>query len=602
MQNGVRVVFCPQKKAQGQQKPHCSCQPYHCYIGGFVAEEDEKLESALACHRRGELAEAAELYRQVLRLNPGKADGLYLFGCLAYQTGNFEAARDLLNRAIAAAGNQPEYHHALALALGALNDHESATASYQRVIALDSGHQRAWYGWGCEENLRGEFAAAKDCFTRAFELQSDWLEARHNLARALYELGMVSEAFRHFKACAETNAPGSEQSRAMMAVIAPGVPELGNAEILAVRRTPVTPKAALPVSPHTPLRVGYVSSFFQSDNWMKPVWGLINQHDRRVVQVHLFSDCAASQIQHGYRTHAEDRYCDTSQLSNEDMAAAIAASEIDVLVDLNGYSNMKRLPLFTRKPAPVVIGWFNMYATTGMDSFDYLIGDSEVVPPEEERFYPEKILRVAGSYLTFDVNYPVPPIVQHNGKVFGSLASAYKITDEVVETWCRILHGCPGSSLLVKNRHLDSAQNRQFFGNRFQKFGIGPERLQLEGPEPHFEFLRAYERMDVALDTFPYNGGTTTTEALWQGVPVVTFYGDRWASRTSASLLRAAGLDEFVASNTDGYVDLAMRLVNHPIKLTREQLRQSAVCDTRGFARQMEALFLEACTKLTCDG
>jgi len=570
-------------------------------MGESVPEVDEKLESALACHQRGELAEAAELYRQVLRLNPDKADGLYLFGCLAYQTGNWEAARGLLNRAVAVAGEQAEYHYALALALSALNDREGAIASYQRVIEVAPGHQRAWYGWGCEENPRGEFAIAKDCFARAWELRPDWLEVRHNLARALYELGLVSEAFAHFKACAEMNVPGSEQSRAMMAVIAPGVPELGNAEILEVRRTPATVRRTT-VTHHTPPRVGYVSSFFQRDNWMKPVWGLINQHDRRAVQVHLFSDCAASAIQQGYRAQAEDRYCDTSQMSNEQMASLIAASGVDVLVDLNGYSNMKRLPLFARKPAPVVIGWFNMYATTGMDSFDYLIGDSEVVPAEEERFYPERILRVSGSYLTFDVNYPVPPVVKRSGKVFGSLASAYKITDEVVEVWSRILHGCPGSLLLVKNKHLGSARNREFFAARFQKFGIGRERLQLEGPEPHFEFLRAYERMDVALDTFPYNGGTTTTEALWQGVPVAAFHGDRWASRTSASLLRAAGLDEFVAENIDGYVDLAIRLASNPTRLSREQLKASAVCDTRGFARQMEALFLQACTKLTCDG
>ncbi len=567
-----------------------------------MAEEDETLESALACHRRGDLAEAAELYRQALRLNPENADALYLFGCLAYQTKNLESARGLLNRAIAASGEQPEYHQALALTLSALNDREAAIASFQRVIELNPAHSRAWYGWGCEENLRAGFAVARHCFTRALELQPGWLEARHNLARALYELGLVSEAFAHFEACAEMNAPGSEQSRAMMALIAPGVPELGNAQILEIRKTPVTPHAPMPVSRCHPLRVGYVSSFFHRDNWMKPVWGLINQHDRKVVQVHLFSDCAASEIQHGYRAHAEDRYLDTSGLSNEQMAAAIAASGVDVLVDLNGYSNRQRLALFTRKMAPVVIGWFNMYATTGMPGFDYLIGDAQVVPPEEERFYSEKILRVTGSYLTFDVSYPVPPVRQRSGTVFGSLASAYKITPYVVEAWSRILHATPGSSLLIKNKQMASASGREFFVARFAKFGIGPDRLQWEGPEPHYEFLRAYDRIDVALDPFPYNGGTTTTEAIWQGVPVVTFHGDRWASRTSASLLRAAGLGHFVAPDVDGYVHLAAALANNPERLTREQLKHSPVCDTSGFARQMEAIFLQACTKLTCDG
>ena len=581
-----------------------------------MAEEDEKLERALACHRCGQLAEAAELYQEVLQMKPEKPDALYLFGCLAYQTANTSVARDLLRRAVGVAGNQAEYHHALGLALSALEDYAGAIDSYKRAIELAPPHTRAlealrkaWYGRGCAENSRADFASAKDCFARAVELQPDWLEARHNLGRALYELGMVSEAFGHFKICAEMDKPGSEQSRAMMAVIVPGVPEVGNAGILQTRKKWADrdlPRASTTVKPaghHMPVRVGYVSSFFQRDNWMKPVWGLINQHDRNVVQVHLFSDCAAVEIQHGYRVEPEDKYVDTSSLSNDEIAALIRDCAIDILVDLNGYSNMRRLPLFAQRAAPVTIGWFNMYATTGMDSFDYLIGDSEVVPPDEERFYSEKILRVEGSYLTFDVSYPAPPVVSRPmrapGIVFGALASQYKITDEVIEAWSRILRETRGSSLLVKNKQMASSSGRDLLVARFRRHGIEKERLQLEGPEPHYAFLRAYERMDVALDTFPYNGGTTTTEAIWQGVPVVTFYGDRWASRTSASILRAGGLGEFVAPNLDGYVELAARLGDQAERLAelrismRERLMRSAVCNTSRFARQMEGIYCQ---------
>jgi predicted O-linked N-acetylglucosamine transferase (SPINDLY family) len=262
---------------------------------------------------------------------------------------------------------------------------------------------------------------------------------------------------------------------------------------------------------------------------------------------------------------------------------------------------MKRLPLFAHRPAPVVIGWFNMYATTGMDGFDYLIGDPVVAPPDEDHFYTEKLLRVSASYLTFDVNYPVPPVITRSGKVFGSLASQYKITDRVVEAWSRILHAAAGSSLLVKNKQMASPTTREFLTARFVRNGISADRLQLEGPEPHYNFLEAYQRIDIALDTFPYNGGTTTTEAIWQGVPVVTFYGDRWASRTSASILHAAGLSHLVAHDVDSYVELAIQLAKEPVRLTREALLASQVCDTRSFARQMESIY-QRCIKLACDG
>jgi predicted O-linked N-acetylglucosamine transferase (SPINDLY family) len=186
------------------------------------------------------------------------------------------------------------------------------------------------------------------------------------------------------------------------------------------------------------------------------------------------------------------------------------------------------------------------------------------------------------------------------GIVFGAFASQYKITDEVIASWCRILKASPNSSLLLKNRQMGTASGRESLMARFARFGIGADRVQLEGPAEHFEFLKAYERIDIALDTFPYNGGTTTTEAIWQGVPVVTFYGDRWASRTSASILRAGDLGEFVARDLDGYVDFAVELANGTStakRLTdlrhamRAKLTRSAACDTAAFAREIETMY-----------
>ncbi|MGA9669260.1 MAG: hypothetical protein WBQ94_08630, partial [Terracidiphilus sp.] len=348
-----------------------------------------------------------------------------------------------------------------------------------------------------------------------------------------------------------------------------------------------------------------VSSFFPSDNWMKPVWGLINQHDRLEFDIHLFSDAPMSAIRHGYNLRTEDHFFDTTRLSNKALAELIQGSDIQVLVDLNGYSDMKRLPMFMLRPAPVTIGWFNMYATTGMSCFDYLVGDNEVVPQEEEAFYSESVRRVTRSYLTLSVDYPVPPVeelpcLDNSRFTFGCFGSQYKITSEVVEAWSRILAASPGSRLLLKNKRLKEESAREFLVNLFRKFGVTRERLQFEGPEDHFEFLKAYDRVDVALDTFPYNGGTTTTEAIWQGVPVVTFAGDRWASRTSASILRAGGLAEFIANDLEGYISVAGRLANSAEEWPRlsylrtnmrKQLMASSVCDTRTFAREMEEIY-----------
>lgn len=340
---------------------------------------------------------------------------------------------------------------------------------------------------------------------------------------------------------------------------------------------------------------------------MKPVWGLINQHDRARVSVHLFSDAPASQIKNGYRAEASDRFHDISGLSNEESAVLIENAGLDLLVDLNGYSRVSRLPLLAMRPAPVIAGWFNAYATMGISAYDYLIGDEHVVAAGEERFYGEKIVRVPGSYLTFENTYAVPevsplPWLGGGGITFGCLASQYKITSQVVDAWCSILRNVPEGTLILRNAALTHQSNSRFVREMFESRGIPGARVQLRAGADHYRFLETYNEIDIALDTFPYNGGTTTTEALWQGVPVVTFAGDRWASRTSTSILRASHLGEFVSDGVPGYIDLAIRLAtdaSHRDNLAslrrtmRQRLRASPVCDTSAFARNMEQLYAE---------
>jgi protein O-GlcNAc transferase len=215
------------------------------------------------------------------------------------------------------------------------------------------------------------------------------------------------------------------------------------------------------------------------------------------------------------------------------------------------------------------------------------------------------VARVPGSYLAFSVLYPVPEIVPRpyvaTGQLtFGSFASQYKLTDEVIAAWATILNRSPASRLLIKNRTLSDASNRAALHQRFQRHDVLSERVLLEGPEAHYQFLAAYARVDIALDIFPYSGGTTTTEALWAGVPVLTFNGDRWASRTSRSLLLAAGLDDRCMPNLTAYIDQAVMLARSPMTTVelrklrmsmRERLKAASVCDSAGLCRALENLY-----------
>jgi protein O-GlcNAc transferase len=225
-----------------------------------------------------------------------------------------------------------------------------------------------------------------------------------------------------------------------------------------------------------------------------------------------------------------------------------------------------------------------------------------VIPAAEERFYTERVLRVSGSYLAFSVLYPVPPVEPppclRSGRItFGSLAPNYKLTDDVLSAWARILRAAPRSRLLLKNTCMDDPSNQAALLSRFARYGIPPERVGLEGSAEHYEFLKAYGRVDIALDTFPYNGGSTTAEALWQGVPVLAFHGDRWVSRMSCSTLLAAGLSEWAAASLEAYIERAIALANStdtPAMLAalrsrlRDGLSASQACDTAALCRELE--------------
>ena len=336
---------------------------------------------------------------------------------------------------------------------------------------------------------------------------------------------------------------------------------------------------------------------------MKPVFAVINRHNRADFTIKMFCDGASPSAQSGYADYEYDEVHDITGVPNDRAARIIAEAGVDILVDLNGYSAQERLPMLMQRPAKTQIGWFNMFATSGLDALDWLVGDDVVVHPEEERFYNERIFRVPGSYLAFEVLYPVPdvappPSLSANGAItFGCLGSHYKLTETTLDAWAAILNGAPDARLYIKNGALEEPGTKREFLARFAARGISQNRITLSGRSEHFDFLDAYRHVDIALDTFPYNGGTTTTEALWQGVPVLAFYGDRWASRTSASLLAAAGLQDWLMPDLNAYVKKAIALAIAPQNLAalRQNLRaQLGACDPAILCRSLE-LFYKNC-------
>jgi predicted O-linked N-acetylglucosamine transferase (SPINDLY family) len=487
--------------------------------------------------------------------------------------------------------------------------HAEALPSWREAAALDPQHAEAWIGLAEAASGCGEYAEAFGALRHALTLAPEEAGLRVNYARALFALGHVTQAMQETARAIDEGTPEvREVALRNQAIMAPGDPALDKTAILAIRRRWADAEAATvqPLRPAPPrggkLRIAYTGAFFDRANWMKMYMGVINAHDRSRFQVNLIVDGGLPGAASGYRDHDTDGIWHVTGLPNAELARLIAEAGIDILVDLNGYSHPARLPLLLHRAAPVQVAWNGMFATTGFPHLDALVGDAWTIPPEEERFCAEPVRRVARTYLPFDMFYDTPPVAPppclRNGHVtFGSFASAYKLTAPTIALWAAVLRACPGSRLLLRNRALDRGSNRVELLARFAAEGIAMSRLTLLGGAPHAEFLRGYDAVDIALDSVPYNGGTTTVEALWQGVPVLATLGDRWAGRTSRSILMAAGFSDYVVSDAAGLVALAARLAADPQGLAarraaqRAQLAASPAADPAALCRELEALY-----------
>jgi predicted O-linked N-acetylglucosamine transferase (SPINDLY family) len=491
-----------------------------------------------------------------------------------------------------------------------------AVVLYQLALTQHPTSFDAWNGLGAASASLLEYGDAIAAFRRALALRPHDARLQVNLGRALFALGHVSEAVGLYRLAA---ASPDAQARAMaiqtLACIAPGDPALDNQAVLALRQAwaadeaasgaapgaaAITPLRVTP-APDARLRIAYYGSYFASRNWMKMYMGVLNAHDRHRFEITLIADGAVPSVAAGYGDHPDDRVWDVTGVSNADLAGHIAAAGIDVLVDLNGYSHQSRMPLLLHRAAPVQMAWNGMYGTTGFPGVDVLVADAVVVPPDEERFCTERVHRVAHTYLPFHMFYDTPDVAAPpslaNGFItFGSLNSAYKLTNETLDAWARILHALPTARLLLRNAALDHVSARADLLARLAARNIEAARVTLLGRAEHTAFLQTYDHIDIALDVFPYNGGTTTAEALWQGVPVLTIYGDRWAGRTSASILTAAGLGEWVAPDLPALVALAARTaqskLEDPRATQRARLSASPACDGVALCRQLESLYL----------
>jgi len=289
-------------------------------------------------------------------------------------------------------------------------------------------------------------------------------------------------------------------------------------------------------------------------------------------------------------------------MPHEQLAQRVREDGIDILVDLAGHTANNRLPVFAGKPAPVQVTWLGYPNTSGVPAMDYRLTDARADPPGvADTLHTETLVRLPGCFLSYHPPEDAPavgplPMLSTGSVTFGSFNNLAKTTPAVIRVWAQILNAVPGARLLLKSRATGDPDVRQRLQRLFAEQDIDAGQLAFQDSVPSFQgHMAAYNQVDIALDTFPYNGTTTTCEALWMGVPVITLAGQVHAARVGVSLLTDVGMESLIARDTEAYVALAVQLAQQPDRLTalreqlRERLRHAPLCDAPGFTRNLEA-------------
>jgi predicted O-linked N-acetylglucosamine transferase (SPINDLY family) len=574
--------------------------------------EPSAIEIGLAHQQAGRFDEAARIYSMILAAEPQHPDALHLLGLVAYHRGEYQASVDLIMAALMHRPNEIFFGN-LGNALAALGKHAAAIESYCQAIALKPDYVPAQNNLGNMLRACGQHVAAAECFKSAIRLNPDFGDAYNNLANTLVDLGQLDAAIDEYHRAIEL-LPQRFEVRSNLLFILAYRENLSQAEYMAnaldfgrAAEAVATPRKDwhVPLEPERtgPLRVGLVSGDLNVHPTGFFLESILEHIDRRRIELvayptRRFEDFLTARIK-PYFTE----WSNLAGYSDELAARRICDDRIDILVDLSGHTNFNRLPLFAWRPAPVQATWLGYFATTGLASIDYILGDAHVLPPGCGDQYTERVCRLPDSYLCFtppdydDVAVSELPMRAHGHVTFGCFNHLMKMNDRVVAVWARILHAVPGSRLFLKAKQLGDESARQSTLARFAAVGIDQDRLVLEGASPRKAYFEAYRHVDIALSPFPYPGGTTSVEGLWMGVPVLCRRGDRFLSNICTSMLHSAGLDNWIAKDDDEYVAKAIAFANDHDALAdlrqglRARLIASPLCDARRFARHLEAAF-----------
>jgi predicted O-linked N-acetylglucosamine transferase (SPINDLY family) len=561
----------------------------------------------LLLQEQGQHVEAIGCFHRAVQLKPDFVDAYSNLGNVLREYGAPAEAMVCFSRVLELRPDDAEAFNKLGNSLRDLTRLEEAIICYRRAVELRPDFAEAYNNLGNVLKESGQMCEAVVCYERAIELKADFAVALNNLGVVLNGLGRHEESISRYRRALDIQPDysGAHSNLLMTMQYCDGITlaALADAHAEFDRRhaAPLFPAKRPLKNTTTRLRVGFVSSDFGRHPVGYFLVGAFENLSHHSIETICYSQrIVKDDFTERFRS-ASTQWRDVVGLTDERLVEQIREDRIDILFDLAGHTARNRILVFARKPAPIQIAWIGYEGTTGLSAMDYLLADEQMIPKDAEKYYRETILRMPDGYVCYERSETAPsvgslPLSTNGYATFGSFNNPAKLTSKVIEVWSKILRSVPNSKLVLKYRGLTEPAVKQHFIDEFSANGVDPLQLELLPQSSYADYLSTYQRIDVALDPFPFVGGATTCEALWMGVPVLTWPGETFAGRHSLSHLVNVGLTEMVAAGPDDYVEMAVSLAGNAARLSeirsslRERMATSPLCNTKRFADNLAAM------------
>lgn len=588
--------------------------------GGLCEDEvsgDLLYERAILGYETGDSEAAFAAAQHLLTIRPKYGNAYTLIGLIEYERGNVESAVLWWNELAKLEPNNPEPHINLGTLRQKEHRHEEAVGYFREAVRRAPDDLGANLKLGLILSTTGHVSEAMLIGKRLTEAFPNRPEGFSLLANGLHEQGLCEQSRAAFDEALSKNTDDTTLiGNALFSSLYSDT--LSDDEILAIhtqlssrlhklatQHDPPAQCAARVISEGSRIRVGYLSPDLLKHPVGYFVEPILEHHNRQHFEVVCYSDNASVDDLTKRLQNLDLTWHECAAWSDSRLEDQIRSDKLDILIDLSGHTAKNRAMVLARKPAPVLATYLGYPGKTERPANDWLIADHHLCPPDQPFDSHERIARLSNCFLCYqpqpDTPDVAPPPFEKNGFItFGSFNHLAKLTDSTVRLWSRVLESVPNSRLVLKALPLADEQTRKLTRKRFAECGIDPARVDPLPPTvPLSAFLAEYSRMDIALDTVPYNGGTTSCDALWMGVPVISLPGGRFSSRMGASVLSTVDLEKLIAGNEDDYVQLARSLAEDKgqIRSLRTTLRDrvagSLLCNAARFTTDFEAVLLE---------